>query len=397
MLGVSTALMLALSWPLWIGSHDFPMVPFVEGFPQGSRFGLTYTFYCLLGAILLGAFSRSNRQAGQLAAVGILFVLVLQDQHRFQPWIYLYVVVTCLDVLLSRSDFVRASRLWYIGIYIHSGLSKLDVGFRDELGTVLLNTALGPLGIDCTHWTVEARTAVILAFPALEIVIGLLLWLPLTRPLGVFSARLFHLSLIALLGPLGLNHSTILLTWNLAMFFQVGFLFSGKVPEPEGRVSSRFQVTLSRGVAVFLVVGLVAPLGERSGWFDAWPAHALYASHPERLLIYVHEDEVADYPAEVRKHLQAGSPWRPLDLTGWSREVRGTPVYPRNRANLGLAEALASWGGRNRLVKVVEWSTANRWTNSRERAEYTGVELIRLRGRRFLLNAAPYLQPDLPR
>ena len=393
-IGLATTLMLALSWPLWIGAADFPKVPFASWVPQGSRQDSTILFAALLVAIFVGAFSQSLRRLAQLVSAGILGVLLVQDQHRFQPWIYLFLAATLLDAFLTRADFVRASRLWYIGIYIHSGLSKLDAGFRDEIGTLLLNTALRPLGIDSRAWTIETRTLVILAFPLLEIVMGMLLFFPFTRRLGVIAARLFHLSLIILLGPLGLKHSTILLIWNLAMILQVGLVFSPAASVVEKRLPSRFHIEISQVVTILLLIGLLAPLTERFGWYDAWTSHALYASHPEKMVVYLHEDEAEHYPEVVRRHLQPGETWRALDLTGWSREVRGTPVYPQNRANLGLAEALATLGGQNRLVKVVEWSAADRRTNARALVEYTGVEMIRLRGRRFFLNAAPYTRHD---
>jgi hypothetical protein len=141
-------------------------------------------------------------------------------------------------------------------------------------------------------------------------------------------------------------------------------------------------------------VGVLLPLGERWGWFDAWPSHALYASHVGRVTVWLHESELSGYPESVRRHVAAGAgqgPWRRLDLTGWSREVRGTPVYPQDRAGVGLAEGLAArYGARGRgLVRVVVSGPADRWTGARRSVEAVGLVAIHRLGDRYLVNAHP--------
>jgi hypothetical protein len=145
---------------------------------------------------------------------------------------------------------------------------------------------------------------------------------------------------------------------------------------------------LARGA---FLVGVVLPLGERSGYCDAWPAHALYASHVERTDVFLHEDELSTYPPEVVRHVRATGPgpWRRLDLTGWSRSVRGVPVNPQARACNGLAEALAARYGDHHLIRVVQWGRADRWTGRRTQVALMGFEEIRRQGDRYRLNAHP--------
>src|SRR5262249_30761649 len=121
----------------------------------------------------------------------------------------------------------------------------------------------------------------------------------------------------------------------------------------------------------------------------------LYASHVERTEVLFHEDEVESYPVEVRRHVGASGmgPWRRLDLTGWSRAACGVPMYPQARACNGLAEALAARYGDRRLIRVVRWGRADRWTGARTRVDLLGLEAIRRQGDRYRLNAHPAAAP----
>ena len=80
----------------------------------------------------------------------------------------------------------------------------------------------------------------------------------------------------------------------------------------------------------------------------------------------VHESDAGAIPGGGPRRISrpvGDGPWRRLDLKGWSRAVRGTPVYPQNRACLGLAEGLAArYGGRSVPVRVVAFGPADRWT-----------------------------------
>ncbi len=51
---------------------------------------------------------------------------------------------------------------------------------------------------------------------------------------------------------------------------------------------------------------MILPVGERLGLCDAWPAHALYASHAERSEVFVHEDDLDRFPEAIRRRLGPG-------------------------------------------------------------------------------------------
>jgi hypothetical protein len=381
--------MLLLSWPLWVETGAFPRVPFLPALPQATGAVSWGVFAPLVGAVVMSGLSRAWRGWFGLA-VGLFVALVGQDQHRFQPWVYQYLMTLLLLAGLPGAEGLRYVRWWFIALYVHSGLSKLDVSFCDEMGPLLLRAALGPLGIDPTAWAGPWRVAAVLAMPAAEIAVAVALAVPGMRKVGRLGAAALHLALIEILGPVGLGHSAIVLAWNAAMLVEVWVAFG---PEIAGEAASTWRTLPVKGV---FWAGVVLPLGERWGVFDAWPSHALYASHGERVSVLLHRSALGRYPAEVRGQVRevGEGPWLLLDLTGWSRAVRGTPVYPQNRACLGLAEALAARYGGPLPVRVIAFGPADRWTGRRRREEASGLGEIRRLGDRYRLNAHPAVGPD---
>ena len=389
-IGTATILMLALSWPLWLEGPDFPRVPFVPALPTPPAWASGLLFGLLIATIAAGVARR--RWLG--AAAAILLLLILGDQHRFQPWAYQFFMAALALAAASRARAVGLCRLFLLALYFHSGLSKLDVSFCDELGLKLLETAAGPFGLHPAGWPMDLRRGAVLAMPAAELVIALGLALPKTRRLGLIGAVGLHAALIAVLGPWGLGHSAIVLAWNAALIVEDVILFGGN---PAGRDDSRCpdvrpvqrESIPSQVVTTAFVLAALLPFGERWGWCDTWPAFALYASHAERAEVSVPEGELGALPESVRRFARGDGAWRRIDLTTWSRAVRGVPVYPQGRACLGVAEALAVRYRGARAVRVDLGGRADRWTGRRDWAVAVGRDAIRKLGDRCRLNAHP--------
>ena len=128
-----------------------------------------------------------------------LTILILQDQHRFQPWVYQY---ACTGLLLTglrrgRGTGLRYARWWMVSLYLHSGLSKLDRSFVDELGNVFLATGLRVLQRPPDFVPERWRVAAILAMPLYEVAAAVALLIPTTRRLGLLGVSAIHLALIA--------------------------------------------------------------------------------------------------------------------------------------------------------------------------------------------------------
>lgn len=382
--------MLILSWPLWIERGEFPRIPFFAGFPGLTGSVSILTFAILVTALAFATAGIAWRTALTLG-IGILVVLILGDQHRFQPWTYQFMMVGLLLVCLPPARALTYARWWFAALYLYSGLSKFDVSFCNELGHLFLATAVRPLGLDPAAWPTAARVAAILVMPLWEIGVAVALLVPQARRIGLAAALVLHGTLLAILGPWGLQHSTIVLVWNGAMMVEVAILFWPKFAGSEEEANRPHRRWTELLVQVLFWGAVVLPLGERWGWFDAWPSHALYASHVERTEVFLHEAQWDELTPELQRHLAppGADAWRRFDLTAWSRASRGVPVYPQGRACNGLAEAIAARYGGRLLIKVVQWGHADRWSGRRNRVECLGLDAIRRQGNTYRLNAHP--------
>lgn len=390
---LATAAMLVASWPLWTEGGEIPRVPFWTGNPTPSAVVSQFVFAVLVAATLATGCSRKWRRWFALSA-SLLVAYVLGDQHRFQPWAYQFAVTLALLATLPGGRGLKYARWWYIAIYVHSGISKLDRSFCEELGPVFLDSALQVVGRGIASIPREFRAVATLTMPAAEILVGVALAYEPTRRIGRFGAVVLHGFLILILGPLGLSHSALVLAWNAAMLIEVWIAFGPRI----GRTPHSWRtLCLSLPTVAAFWILVLLPFGERSGSFDAWPSHALYASHVGRVSIHVHMSDREVWPAGVRRHLrpvEGDDAYAALDLNAWSRAERGTPVYPQIRACLGLAEGLAARYGGGLLTRVVVYGPARVWDGTRSREEIKGLAAIRRRADRFLLNAHPVAARD---
>ncbi len=389
----SIALMIATTAPLWIGSSRFPQVPFLPWLtPTPAWFEPTTTGLLLLG-LGLSCWRTSARIGLGLAWIA-LATLIVGDQHRLQPWAYQFLLVAPALVLLSARQGLGFARLYVLILYIHSGLSKLDYAFAHEMGPSMLEALTEPLGLNPSSWSERWRTGLCLAMPGAELLFGIGLMFRWTRAIAWIGSMAMHTTLILILSPLGMDHSPNVLIWNASMLLGNLVLFhpwtdrwfAFEAPQTED-ASDRF----APGIRLIFLAAAILPAFERVGWYDTWPSMALYASHNERATIFVHRDHLDAYPDWLRRQIatsdQGVPPWHRVDVTAWSRAVRGAPAYPQARARFGIAESLAAhYGGEHPVLLVVE-GRADRWTGVRDREAFRGLEAIRRQADRFTLNA----------
>ncbi len=390
----ATLVMVALSWRLWFDQADFPAIPFIRWWPS---LPLTWSpaSLLLLAIALAGGAWRPTQRVGLFSALAIFFVLILADQLRLQAWVYHFLVVGALLAFLPAREALLLSRAFMILTYIHSGLSKFDFSFVHELGPRFAQAFSRVTNRDIGAFATADDGLLLYVAPLAEILAAILLIWRRTRIVGLILAIVMHLILITILSPWGLAHSAIVLLWNAVFCVEDVLLFG--VGQRRSQIAERTAFSRAGRVGVVgVAIVAVLPLTERLGWFDAWPSHALYASHCERGWITfwgIQGQEVPpNYPDEFRRYVQGfteGIDY--LDLYDWFRDRRGVPPYPQNRYLTGVAEWVAQRFATTpeRGVSLILQSAAHPLTGERTEVKFNSPEEIRDQASRYRLNAHP--------
>ena len=85
--------------------------------------------------------------------------LVALDQHRLQPWMYEFLLLLGIGIAARGTTAVRCSRAVVISIYFWSGVSKIDPGFLESHGRLLLEGLLQSVGLSDRLWTERSGTS----------------------------------------------------------------------------------------------------------------------------------------------------------------------------------------------------------------------------------------------
>lgn len=426
----------ASTWKLWTPQRIFPQVPlfaWAGSAPAVVEWTAAGGVFVTLILLLVAGWKATSEGAGSAAspsrvgfiASGLLLafavltlLLFLIDQHRLQPWAYQFVVFALVLAALPAARAFVLLRLLVISIYLWSALAKLDYSFLESQGQQFLAAIVGLAGIAPDAWSPAARQAAALSFPIAEMLIAAGLCFPLHRwkwlrrsVLGLAIAM--HALLIAALSPLGLNHQPAVIVWNLWFIAQALLLFgfpqaseSAAAPEADARGISAPGISapgisasglslrgeLSEVLVEFLVAAVILlPVLNWFGRFDHWLAWGLYAPRNSRAVLYIHQSQAERIPEEIGAHLGEPSEegWRQLRLNRWSLDAVAVPVYPEDRFQVGVAEAVIREHGLHDAFQLIVQSPADRWTGRRANETIRSIAALEAHRRQYTLNARP--------
>ncbi len=176
-----------------------------------------------------------------------------------------------------------------------------------------------------------------------ELLIGVLLLFRRTRPLGIVAAEVLHVTLLLVLGPLGLNHHAGVLIWNICLIVLVPIVF--RRPHQAERVSAISDGAGTRSARSGLPRAIVTsiiwlwPLSGLFGFADNWPSWQLYSNRPEMLVLSIDAKAISLLPPSLQSHVEpetAFSFLQAVRLDRWSLEQTGSPIYPEDRFQLAI-------------------------------------------------------------
>ena len=400
--------LIAVTYKLWLPQTAFPQVPVFEILCSSPSFVDWIGLGCMIAGLVASTIwpsSRIRSVAGFLILASLVTLISL-DQHRFQPWAYQLGLFTtiwlcCCNIPLR----LNLMRYLIVGIYFYSAAGKLDFEFMHSVGQQMLGAMAKWTGHELSKVPESSRIAMVAIFPIVELAIAMgLLWPKSRRVAGVFAIGL-HLILIAVLGPLGLNHRPGVLIWNGQFAVQAFLLFV--VPQiglrdrkldlagPQQTSSCWKHYNGERFCIALVAVVNVMPCSERFGVWDHWPSWALYAPHSSRVRVEVASPSVQHLPASLATLVnfsaidEDAGVWLQLPIDAWSLKTLDTPIYPQSRFQLGVARHIASEIKSDFQIRVTILGTADRFTGLRKISTLEGDEQFDKASDLFWWNTMP--------
>ena len=316
---------MALSPKLWLSSRLYPLTPvfsFLRPFPSP----IDKIVLLLLAAVLM-ALMIAPRRVIWMAAFALLLLLAMQDQSRWQPWFYQYVMMLAAIALAGRQRQQAALHtccLIIAAIYIWSGLGKLNPSFATEVFPWFVEPFVR-LGVTPSPWVV--RDLSILS-PLLECAAGVGLLFARSRKVALLAAIAMHVLILMVLGPWGRNFNVVIWPWNVAMIAFLLILFRDRHATPLDIVWGRafpFQKI------ALLAFGILPAFGLFNLW-DDYLSSAMYTGNVNSAVIYLTDDAFEQLPQAIQNQVYEEGPDRSsLKINDWSFDELNVPAYPQIR------------------------------------------------------------------
>ena len=400
---IAEILLVAATWPLWTSINRFPAVPLLKLFSTTP----VIVDQCLTGILCLAslagvvaawrtrrppAFQSSYGSADRLLTIGSLTAifagisLVLLNQHRLQPWHWLFLLILLQSLLVRRDERRDLFRLTVATIYLFAALSRLGPDVDDGMSRqvlAVLTKSVGQIGLMKNDSFVFAAC---LCMTLTELLAGIALLIPRLRAVGISFAVGIHVILILVLSPLGLHHHWGVLVWNGFCLVGVPVLFwerSHKTAAADHQPMSFPAKALVGFVVAFPLSGLL-------GLADNWMAWQLYSPRPEVVRVFINEAAIPRLPVDVTPFVDQPAPldvWCPVRVDRWSLASTSAPLYPEDRFQMAVvAQLVNAVGGSESLRIVVDAPGMPVWWKRRQTSLEGGA--INLSGTQFVFNGS---------
>lgn len=343
LVAIGFAFAFCLSANLWLNVRTYPLSPLFGSLPQ---FGHPLDWLLLGALFVLLAFIgiRARPQNYIWTFLGILALLCLYDQTRWQPYIYQYVFLFATLALFSwRSDdaqgrqrTLNVARLIVASTYIYSGLQKMNAVFVQQVFPWLVQPIV--------HlFPSLANPLYLLGFvaPFIQVGFGAGLLTKRFRRAAIFLAVAMHVFILWMIGPWGLDWNSVVWPWTIAMACFDILLFGG------GEDFSYRDILLP-GESIFhgIVLALfgIMPLLSFFNLWDSDLSATLYSGNLTEGDIYLSDAGASALPAELRQYVApAGANSNILSIKNWALADMNAIEYPETRVFKDIAKAVCSY------------------------------------------------------
>jgi len=351
---------LLLASRLFLATRAFPRAPVLDGWPLLQPPLDAIALGALFAALGGVAFAPRPRWWATAATV-LALVLALEDQSRWQPWFYQYVaMIGALAVARDSGDTLAAWRVVLVGLYLWSGIQKLNVTFMARAFPWLVE----PVAAAFPAGTREILLSGWVVVPMTEIAVGLGLLVPRLRNAAVVAAIATHVVIFGLLGPLAHGTNVVIWPWNVAMAVLVALLFWN------ARGPSALDAIVPRRIgahAAMLALFVALPVLSFAGRWDSYLSGELYSGNIKIGAVSITDRVAARLPDAVRRHVvsdRVGA--NVLDLHEWSMSELAVPSYPEDRVFRAAARDVCRLADNSGDVVLVVFGRPGILTGQRE-------------------------------
>lgn len=299
---------------LWFG--DSRLIPTVGVWPEFVQLNTLIQnalSVMLIAGLVLSIFQRTSL-VGTLLALGAFVFLVLDDINRLQSYYYQYMAMLVALALLSKqAKNKQASVLYFIliGIYFHSGLTKLNANF---IAYVFPNMLYAFHYFSLEEWQATSWQFMAYSIPLGEMILALLLLIPKTRKIGLYTALVLHLGILYSIGPWGLDWNPIVWVWNFSMMaLNVGLY---RVL-PDSNLSYKNIVAIAA-----MILFILLPFFNRFGLWNNYLSFSLYSGTTPNRQLHVSQIDLA---SEIPLFYVENDTF--IDLNVWALEDIHTAIY----------------------------------------------------------------------
>jgi hypothetical protein len=342
LLFIAELALITVTWPLWMTTDRFPAVPLLTVFDDVPVIVDQCCTAVLCLALIAGCVAvwRGNRPNDCLVIAFLCGItLAVLNQHRLQPWHWLFILVSAQALLLPKESHTAAFRLTIASIYIFAAASRWGADIDSGMSRQVLTVLTKAVGAETLLRSSSFVFGCCVAMTVVEFLTGVLLLTPRLRRLARGGAIGMHATLMFALSPLGMNHHLGVLVWNAFLLIAVPVLFATRagtgVEIEDGLASGRARILMT-----FVVL---FPLSGLCGIADNWLSWQVYSPRPEVVRIHVREDYVSVLPSDLQPFVGQPAPldvWCPVRIDQWSLTAVAVPMYPEDRFQLAIAGQL---------------------------------------------------------
>jgi len=350
-----------LSFDLWLSSRVFPLTPIFNFLKIKYPFDLALVI-CLL--VLLGVNLFITNRKIILCTVAVLVVTLMFDQMRWQPWVYIYLLLllpfTFIDYRRKGFLILTCHQIIFSGIYFWSGVHKLNSNFVEYVFKDILSKVFGA---ESQLFSVLILMGYLL--PLIEILVSIALIFPRTRNLGVYLGMGVHFLILICFSPLGVNENSIILPWNAAMMVLITLIFYKNDQKIFVHHNQTSEVRITKLVTVLLV--WFCPLLNVFNYWDHYLSFSLYSGKINHFYIAIEDSELPKLNERHKKYfaeingLKGG---KIIDVQKWALLELNVPFTGQSRVFRNICKPFCSLDISNDALIFLEIEPDHRNTNT---------------------------------